>query len=475
MEKPPLRLPPETGNDSKRLRSWLWLVGTASLCIILLLVWLPRSDRDSTDRYASTPATEQGKTTTTPAPESVDLKHQPPVPEPRLSAEEIVAGKVSQFARDRFRITQSMAKHFKVNMTKEIESFFEAAEAGRWDDLKAAFDTLKKQRASDEHGKDLGTLWAPMLETFLVAECAYDWPAQKLLDYGESVLGSLRPGMVYVGGTDPGRGIPTLLNETSEGERHIVLTQNALADGSYVQYLGFLYGDKLSLPTSQDSQKVFEDYTVDAEKRLRHDKQFPDEPKQLRLGEDVRMDDGRLLISGQVAVMAINGKLLQTMMDKNPALGFALEESFPLKSTYAAAAPLGPVMELRVQDQQSAFTPATAAQAVDYWSSVAQQFASEPETAQDSASRLTYSKMATAQGNLLADHNYTADAEQAYRLATEICPSSLEAVCGYINLLVGQNRFDEAIPVAETAVKADPANQQFQALLTGLRQKQMAK
>jgi hypothetical protein len=47
-------------------------------------------------------------------------------------------------------------------------------------------------------------------------------PAQKLLDYGNAVLGALRPGMVYVGGTDPGRWIPTLLNETSESERHIV-------------------------------------------------------------------------------------------------------------------------------------------------------------------------------------------------------------------------------------------------------------
>ena len=51
----------------------------------------------------------------------------------------------------------------------------------------------------------------------LIAECAHDWPAQKLLDYGDATLGSLRPGMVYVGGTDPGRGIPTLLNETGDG------------------------------------------------------------------------------------------------------------------------------------------------------------------------------------------------------------------------------------------------------------------
>ena len=46
------------------------------------------------------------------------------------------------------------------------------------------------------------------------------------------VLGSLRPGMVYVGGTDNGRWIPELLNDTSQGERHVILTQNGLADGA---------------------------------------------------------------------------------------------------------------------------------------------------------------------------------------------------------------------------------------------------
>src|SRR5260221_5349734 len=48
-------------------------------------------------------------------------------------------------------------------------------------------------------------------------------------------------GMVYVGGTDNGRWIPELLNDTSDGERHIVVTQNGLADGGYMDWLSLLY------------------------------------------------------------------------------------------------------------------------------------------------------------------------------------------------------------------------------------------
>lgn len=194
-----------------------------------------------------------------------------------------------------------------------------------------------------------------------MAEAAHDWTAQKLLDYGQAVLGSLRPGMVYVGGTDAGRFIPTLLNETSDGERHVVLTQNALADGTYLEYLRFLYGDQMTLPTQDDSQRAFQDYMSDAQKRFTHDQQFPDEPKQLRPGEDIRFTDNRFQVSGQVAVMAINENLLQMLMDQNPNLPFALEESFPFKSTSASAAPLGPIMELRVQDVEQSFTAEAAA------------------------------------------------------------------------------------------------------------------
>src|SRR6185437_589816 len=122
---------------------------------------------------------------------------------------------------------------------------------------------------------DLNPFWPAVLETFGGAEQAHLWPAQKLLDYGDAVLGSLRPGMVYVGGTDPGRFIPTLLNERSEGERRIVLTQNALADSIYLDYLSFLYADRFATLPPEDSQRAFQDYMADAQKRLQHDQQFP--------------------------------------------------------------------------------------------------------------------------------------------------------------------------------------------------------
>ena len=233
--------------------------------------------------------------------------------------------------------------------------------------------------------------------------------------------------------------------------------------------MSFLYGDQLSTLTQDDSQHAFQEYLADAQKRLQHDQAYPGEPKQIRPGEDVHLTDGRVQVSGQVAVMAINEKLFQTLMEKNPDATFAMEESFPFASTYSNAAPLGPIMELRVQDSQDSLTAERAAQSVDYWRTTAQQLLIDPETPDGSNPRKAYSKMICAQAALFLDRNYASEAEQAFRIANEICPSSPEAVFRYVNLLVGQKRFSDAIPVAENALKVDPGNEQFRDLLNQLK------
>lgn len=389
--------------------------------------------------------------------------------EPGLTATEVVSNKVAQFTRSRRKLAHDLAAQFKLPIPEEFERFFDAAEAGRFDEMNAIFQSLRQQRESGASKAWYGPHWRAIVETQGAAEAAHGWPAQKLLDYGEVVLGSLRPGMVYVGGNDAGCFIPTLLNETSSGERHVVLTQNALADGTYLDYLGFLYRDQLTTPTKEDSQRVFQEYLADATKRYRHDQEFPNEPKQVRPGEDIRVTDNKTQVSGQVAVMTINENLLRTLMEKNPGVSFAMVESFPFKSTYANASPLGPILELGVQDPQRALTAERAAQSIAYWQATSQELLTDPEAASSPETLKAYSKLATAQAHLFTERKFASEAEQAYRVATEICPYSPEAVFGYVSLLAGEKRFQEAIPVVERSVKAEPDNRQFDQLLRELR------
>jgi hypothetical protein len=363
--------------------------------------------------------------------------------EPMLTPAQVVSNKVAQFARHRREVLDAMARKLKCDVPEEVQRFFDAAEAGNWDEMDAIFKVLVERRKIDGP-ENSARLWGPILDTYGAAEQAHDWPAQKLLDYGQAVLDSLRPGMVYIGGTDEGRWIPELLNDTSEGERHIIVTQNAFADGSYLEYVTALYGDRINTLMPEDSQKAFQEYLADAQKRFHHDQQFPDEPKQLRPGEDIQVNDNRVQVSGQVAVMAINEILLRSLMEKNPDLSFALQESFPLRGTYGNAAPLGPIMELGVPDVQSTFTAERVAQSLEYWRGMAQQLATDPEASGSPDTLKSYAKLALGQANLLADHQYSAEAEQAYRLSTQIWPGNLESVSGLSELLLRTGRGDEA-------------------------------
>ena len=382
--------------------------------------------------------------------------------EPILSAEDVVAGKVRQFGRNRRELVRAIGHRLDKTVPDEVEKFFDAVEAGQWEAIKSQWDLLARHSSqyeySTNHWDQLDPFWPSVLDAYGVAEQAHLWPAQQLLDYGNAILGSLKPGMVYVGGTDNGRWIPELLNETSDGEQHMIVTQNALADSRYLDFVNTLYSDRMAALTIEDSQAAFQAYVTEAQKRFEHDQQFPDEPRQLRPGEDLKMVDGKLQVSGQVAVMAINEILLQTLMQKNPELSFAIQESFPLTGTYANALPLGPLMELNAPNS---FTTDQAEQSLQYWRTAAQQVLTDPEASTSEPALRAYSHDASAAAHLLAARNFTTEAEQTYGVATQLYPGNPEPVLGLADLLTQNGQQDHARQLLQDFARQYPDQQKF--------------
>jgi hypothetical protein len=460
-------------DDRTQSRS-LWFVVTGCVLLGLLGILLQRESNEPAAGHASS-ATTPGQIA--PA-DSALLRVEAMRRSPSYAAlpptpEQIVAGKVVQFGRNRRELIRAIAWRTGKEIPPEVEKFFDALEAGDWEQVQALWKSMAKRSGQYEyegtpHSPELDPFWPTVLDVYCTAEAAHDWPAQKLLDYGNAVLGALRPGMVYVGGTDPGRAIPTLLNETGEGERHIVITQNAFADRRYMEFVNTLYGDRFATLTQQDSDRAFAECIADARKRWEHDQQFPDEPKQVRPGEKVGMVDGRFQVSGQESVMAINENMLRMLMEKNPDLSFAMEESFPFKSMMGNATTLGPIMELGVQDEQNALTHERASQTVDYWRTTTQQLLSDSEAVDSHEVRMSYSKLISSHAGLLLERGYPAEAEEALILANQMAPTSPEAVFRYVNLLISQDRVTDAIPVAENALRLRP-NTEFNDLLQNLQ------
>jgi hypothetical protein len=366
---------------------------------------------------------------------------------------------VKQFGRKRRELAQQLAHRQNRELSPDAESFFDALETGDWELVNARWKVLANrsgQYTNSVKGAERDPSWSEVLDAYGVAEQAHLWPAQKLLDYGQAVLGSLRPGMIYVGGTDQGRWIPELLNETGQGDPHIIVTQNALADSRYLEFVNHLYEGQMTTLTSEDSQRAFQEYVSDAQKRLQHDQQFPDEPKQVLPGENITSADGRVQVSGAVAVMAINERLLQTLMQQNPGLSFALQESFPFKNLYADAVPLGPIMELNASSSEHTFTSDQAAQSLEFWRTTAQTVLADPDAASSEVALKTWSHEANAAANLLSAHGYGAEAEQAYRYSNQIWPGNPDAISGLAKVLAGSGRMSEANQLLDNFARSYP-------------------
>jgi beta-lactamase regulating signal transducer with metallopeptidase domain len=97
----------------------------------------------------------------------------------------------------------------------------------------------------------------------------------------------------------------------------------------------------LYIPTDEDLRLCVQSYYTDAQKRL--------ENRQLKPGEDVTLDQGRLQIHGQVSVIQMNGVLAKIIFDRNPGHEFFVEESSPLDWMYPYLEPHGLIMKINRQ------------------------------------------------------------------------------------------------------------------------------
>lgn len=341
-------------------------------------------------------------------------------------------------------------------------------------------------------------IWPPISESYGAYGQFHDWNNRWLHRFGSAIIHSIPPGNIYFGGTDPGRFVVSALCDSQvDGKPFFVLTQNQLADQTYLDYLRAMYGKKIHIPTKEDSQQVFKDYCKDAQKRLKLGR--------LKPGEDVRMVDGHIQISGMVSVMQINSLLVKKIFDNNPDRQFFIEESYPLDWMYPYLTPHGLIFCLNHR-KQAELTTAEVATNQAYWKKLTDEtlgpwlnektsvkdlcnfawkyglgkhldgYKGDKNFAANVDTRKTYSKLRSSQAGMYAwraKHASSADerkrmydaADLALRQSYAICPYSPEAVYRYVNLLLSHQRLDDAILIAKTSMNLEPDNPQFKGLL----------
>ena len=424
---------------------------------------------------------------------------------------------LKSFVAEKEAQARASAKADGKKMLPEFKSFFAAAQSGDFRAVTNLFDDFRKRSPQYDHPPGAkyayderlrGNQWQTVLETWGAFDAFVEGDEKYSADFGNDIIQSIPPGSIYFGGTDPGRFLITAMQKSHvNGDPFFTLTQNALADGTYLQYLRSMYDGKIYTPTDEDSQKCFEDYVADAKQRLQN--------HQLKPGEDIKLDSkGLVQVSGQVAVMEINGLLVKTIFDKNTNHEFYIEESYPLDWMYPYLEPHGLIMKINrlplvemsdeiVQRDHDYWTKYTTPMIGDWLNddtsvekvaafakkTFGKQdfsgFAGDPRFIQNTYSHKTFSKLRSSLGGLYAWRmHHAADAAEkermaheadfAYRQAWALCPYSPEAVYRYVDFLLAQNRLADARLVAETAFEiAAPRNEwdagQFHNLIDGLK------
>jgi thioredoxin-like negative regulator of GroEL len=263
--------------------------------------------------------------------------------------------------------------------------------------------------------------------------------------------------------------------------------------GLFTASPGGLYPDREILSaTPEDASKAFMDYTTDAAKRY---------PNNLKPGEQVvALPDGRISVTGQVAVMQINGLLTKVIFDKNPTHEFYIEESFPLDWMYPHLTPYGIIMKIE-RNPVPEITDEMVRRDHEYWSQYSERFIGnwinyetpvrevcdwalktylqrdltgfkgDPAFVRDDNAQKAFSKLRNAIGKSIyatrissppaspqVQQRMIKEAEFALKQAFAFCPYSPETVFNYSQLLATIGRYDEALMVAKTCEIFDADN-----------------
>ena len=266
-----------------------------------------------------------------------------------------VSGQLRHFIAEKKAQATAAAKAKGQELLPETKTLFAAAEKGDWLTVSNVFNDLRV-RATQFNGdgpmdKRLhGTEWETVKETFgafnyLASDVAMD---KYSVAIGQDIIHSIPPGSIYFAGGDPGRWTVTALQASHvNGDPFFTLSQNCLTDSTYLDYARSMYGTKIYIPTTNDWQQCVSDYTEDTRRRLFHDRKFPNEPKQIRPGEDISTNSaGHLQPNSHLSVMSINGLLSKVIFDHETNREFYVVESVPLDWMYPHLEPHGLLMKI---------------------------------------------------------------------------------------------------------------------------------
>ncbi|MBL7114286.1 MAG: DUF2723 domain-containing protein [Kiritimatiellae bacterium] len=260
---------------------------------------------------------------------------------------------------------------------------------------------------------------------------------------------------IFFGGTDPGRFVPTYMIYSARVREDVsLITQNALADNTYMSVMRDLYGDQIWIPAQPDSARAFQRY-VDEVKTGKRQK-----------NAELKIEGGRVQVSGALGVMEINGILAQMIFEyNNYKHDFYVEESYVIPWMYPYLTPHGLIM--KINQKTGKISPEIIRDDQDFWDWYTRRLTSDNRFLRDVVARKSFSKLRSAIAGLYSNRNHRPAAEEAYQQARILYPLSPEANFRLAQeVFMRQHRFDEAKDLMNILAIEDPGNRRIPSFLT---------
>ena len=252
---------------------------------------------------------------------------------------------------------------------------------------------------------------------------------------------------VFFGGTDPGRFVPTYMIYSANYRPDVYLiTQNALADDTYMSVERDLYGDEIWIPSKEDSGEAFNEYVNSLS---------PEE----RAAKGVVMENGRVQVTGALSVMDINAILTRKMFEHDRLRhAFYVEESYVIDWMYDYLSPHGLIM--KINRDKTPYDPKTAARDRDFWDWYVRRLLGDPAYRRDFAGQKSFSKLRSAIAGLYVRKGRYLEGAQAFREACLLYPASPESTFRYTQeVLLPYGRHDVVNDLLDYTDRVDPMNQ----------------
>ncbi len=262
----------------------------------------------------------------------------------------------------------------------------------------------------------------------------------------------MTPNAVFYGGTDPGRFVPTYMIYSADVRSDVFLiTQNALADNTFMSITRDLYGDQIWIPSKNDSAHAFQVYIDEVRAGTRPP------------NGDIQIVGGRVQVQGALGVMEINGILAKMIFEKNKwKHDFYVEESYVIRWMYPYLTPNGLIM--KINSDKIAISTTNKRNDLDFWDWYVRKLTRNPKFYKDIVARKSFSKLRGAIAGLYANRVDMQSAENAFKEAYILYPLSPEAnfrLIQEVYLRIG--KFADAQNLINDFCSMDPGNDRAKA------------